>query len=134
MYPVRTSLVLADDSPVYRCGLMRRILLEQRIELVSVVDDGDAALDAITNLRPDVALLDVRMPGRSGLQVCAAAVLEGAAPHTRIVLMSAHADEELVTRGHEVGAASVLSKALPRQEILAAILASAATQRVTHAA
>ncbi len=130
MYPVRTSLVLADDSPVYRSGLLRSILQETRLELLSVVEDGDAALEAIANLRPDVALLDVRMPGRSGLEVCEALAVDGAIPRTRVVLMSAHADAQLATQARQAGVATVLSKALPRRDILDAVLVAASLPSV----
>jgi CheY-like chemotaxis protein len=81
------------------------------------VDGGAAALAAITEMQPDVALLDVRMPGLDGLEVCER--LRSTTPplRTRVVLLSAYLDDAVVARAHEVGADAYMSKALTRREI-----------------
>ena len=65
----RATVVVADDHPVYREGLTRAIGQRADLELVGEAADGHAALEAIRELRPAVALLDVKMPGLDGLQV-----------------------------------------------------------------
>jgi DNA-binding NarL/FixJ family response regulator len=111
------TVLIADDSDAYRSGIARAVQAHADLELVGEVDGGDAALTAITQLAPDIALLDVRMPGLDGLEVCerVRALLPPAA--TRVVLISASMDATVVARAREVGADAYLSKAASRREI-----------------
>jgi two-component system nitrate/nitrite response regulator NarL len=85
--PIR--VVLADDQRAYREGLARAIAQHCRLELTAVADRGDEALEVIEAVQPDVALIDVRMAGLTGTELCA--LLRERHPDlgTRLVLMSA---------------------------------------------
>lgn len=63
------QIVLADDHPVFRHGLQQVVDAQTDMEVVEAIGDGAAALDAIRRLSPDVAVLDVRMPGLGGFEV-----------------------------------------------------------------
>ncbi len=112
-------VVLADDSDVYRDGMARAIRAHEGLDLVGEVDGGEAALAAIIELEPDVALLDLRMPGLDGLEVCQRVRAAEPLPTTRVMLLSAYVDDAVVERALEVGAAAYLSKAASRRDICA---------------
>ncbi|MCW3010237.1 MAG: two component transcriptional regulator, LuxR family [Solirubrobacterales bacterium] len=112
-------VVIADDSDAYRSGMARAIRAHEDLDLVGEVDGGVAALAAIIDLQPDVALLDVRMPGLDGLEVCARVRSALPAPATRLMLLSAYMDDTVMERAREVGADAYLSKASSRRDICA---------------
>ncbi|MBX9638729.1 MAG: response regulator transcription factor, partial [Mycobacteriaceae bacterium] len=72
----RVTVVVADDHPVMRQGIVRVLKSSGRVEVVAQVSDGSAALDAIRQLRPTVALVDYQMPELDGLEVTRAVVRE----------------------------------------------------------
>lgn len=112
-------VVIADDSDAYRSGMARAIRAHEDLDLVGEVDGGVAALAAIIDLQPDVALLDVRMPGLDGLEVCERVRSAEPAPTTRLMLLSAYIDDTVMERAREVGADAYLSKAASRRDICA---------------
>jgi len=112
-------VVIADDSDAYRSGMARAIRAHEDLDLVGEVDGGVAALAAIIDLRPDIALLDVRMPGLDGLEVCERVRSAEPAPPTRLMLLSAYIDDTVMERAREVGADAYLSKAASRRDICA---------------
>lgn len=120
------SVVVADDSLSYRAGLVRAIDREPRLRLVESVADGDAALAAIRDHEPDLALLDVNMPGRSGLEVCSE--LAPSCP-TRVVLISAAMDPQLAGAARSAGAVDGIGKDLARRHILDVLLGAVAARR-----
>lgn len=96
--PVR-AVVVDDDA---RLRALERTLLEQHgVLVVGEAGDGAAALDAVSELEPDVVLMDINMPRLDGL--AAAAALRDGHPHTRIVLHSALADDDLQRRAGALG-------------------------------
>lgn len=119
----RASVVVADDHPVYREGLTRAIGQRADLELVGEAADGHAALEAIRELRPAVALLDVKMPGLDGLQVLHA-IRRDELP-TAVVLVSAHSAEDLVYQCISGGASAFLGKQADRDEICDTVAAAA---------
>lgn len=112
-------VVIADDSDAYRSGMARAIRAHEDLDLVGEVDGGVAALAAIIDLLPDVALLDVRMPGLDGLEVCERVRGAQPAPTTRLMLLSAYMDDAVMERARTVGADAYLSKAASRRDICA---------------
>jgi DNA-binding NarL/FixJ family response regulator len=110
-------VIVADDSDIYRAGIVRAIRSHPELELAGEFDDGEAALAAIIELRPDLALLDIRMPGIDGLELCARLQVAQPPPPTRVLLLSAYMDDAVVARAREVGADAYLSKASSRREI-----------------
>ena len=111
------TVVLADDSDVYRRGMRRAIEADQRLALVAEVADGAAALEAIREHQPDVALLDFQMPGLDGLEVCARAHADGGEHRTRFVLVSAFLSEDVIARARACGMDHQLEKTTPRRQI-----------------
>lgn len=101
----RPRVLIADDEAVIR-ALVQAALAGADLEL-TVASDGLEALKAIRDHRPDIALLDVRMPGIDGLQVCRAVRGDRDLAKTRLVLLTASGDEEA---GLRAGADVFLSK------------------------
>jgi two-component system nitrate/nitrite response regulator NarL len=111
------TVVLADDSDVYRRGMKRAIEADERLSLVAEVADGAAALEAIREHQPDVALLDLQMPELDGLEVCARVHAGAPDTRTRFVLVSAFLSEDVIARARACGMAHQLEKATPRRQI-----------------
>ncbi|MCB1092265.1 MAG: response regulator transcription factor, partial [Verrucomicrobiae bacterium] len=117
-------IVLADDHRLLREGLLSLLGKASDCEVVADVGDGVAALDAIREQRPDIAVLDHSMPGLSGLEV-ARTVNAGRLP-TRCVMLSSFSDPMLVAEMIRAGARGYLVKEDAFDEVLAAIRAVAA--------
>jgi two-component system nitrate/nitrite response regulator NarL len=116
--PMRTvTVVLADDSTVYRRGMRRAIEADERLSLVAEVADGAAALEAIREHQPDVALLDFQMPELDGLEVCARVHANAPELRTRCVLVSAFLSEDVIARARACGIDHQLEKTTPRRQI-----------------
>ena len=116
----RVRVVVGDDHPLFRDGVVRALTSGGEIEVVAETDDGVSALAAIREHRPAVALLDYRMPGLDGAAV-AAAVLREQLP-TRVLRVSAHDDSAIVYHALQQGASGFLPKESTRAEIIAAVL------------
>lgn len=116
-------ILLADDHALVRAGL--RAILEgmQDVEVVAEAADGREALRTIEERRPDIAILDITMPGLNGLEV--AARVRSADLPTRCLLVSMHVDDEYIRRALEAGAAGYLLKDSDRHELEMAVLAVA---------
>lgn len=124
----RVRVFVADDHPMYREGLVRAIKERPDLELVGESADGRTALPEIRRLTPDVAVLDVRMPGLTGTEVLNAIAREHIA--TRVVFLSAHVESELVYRAVALGAAAYLSKEADRATIFDTVVAVARGETV----
>ncbi|HJV27322.1 MAG TPA: response regulator transcription factor [Aromatoleum sp.] len=111
-------LVLADDHPVVRSGF--RMLLEGvGATIVAEADSGEAALAAYAEQRPDVLVMDVRMPGIGGLGALERLLTHH--PAARVLVLSAHDDTQIPARALKVGATGYLSKRAHPQELVRAI-------------
>ncbi|CPS34179.1 Possible nitrate/nitrite response transcriptional regulatory protein NarL (LuxR family) [Mycobacteroides abscessus subsp. bolletii] len=113
-------VVVGDDHPLFREGVVRALTASGQITVVAEAENGAGALELIREHRPDVALVDYRMPELDGTQV-AAAVRRDELP-TRVLLLSAHDDAAIVYRALEEGAAGFLSKESTRTELVGAVL------------
>jgi len=120
--PVR--VYLADDHPIFLEAVASAIRERADMELVGEARTGPDAVAGIRELRPDVALLDMRLRDLTGLDVLELAAGDGT--RTRVVFLSAHVDSELVYAALAGGAAGYLSKEMDRETIWEAILAVAA--------
>jgi DNA-binding NarL/FixJ family response regulator len=114
-------LILADDHTLVRAGI--RSLLESLdgVEVVAESGDGRDALALIAQHRPDVALLDIGMPGLSGLEVAKRVSQES--PRTRIIILSMHADPTYVNQALRAGVAGYLLKGAAVSELPLALRA-----------
>jgi two-component system, NarL family, nitrate/nitrite response regulator NarL len=113
------TVLVADDHPIYREGIVRAIKDRDDLQLVGEAGDGREALDAIGRLNPEVAVLDIRMPGLDGTQVLDAIRRDGV--ETEVLFLSAFTEPELAYRTVAAGARGFLSKESSRQEICDAI-------------
>jgi two-component system, NarL family, nitrate/nitrite response regulator NarL len=117
---VRTRVLIADDHPLFRDGLARRIKERPDLDLVAEVADGRAALQAIRELRPDVAVLDLKMPEVDGIRVASAVAREGL--DTKVMVLSAYVDSAMVFKALAAGARAFLSKDAERRDVCEAII------------
>jgi two-component system nitrate/nitrite response regulator NarL len=115
-------VLVVDDSPVYRRGMGRAVGLHNGLELVGEADGGEAALEAIERVRPDVVLLDLRMPDIDGLGVLHRLRDLDPPPRCKVLIVSASLDKRLAEAARAAGAAGCVSKDLARADICAAAL------------
>jgi two-component system, NarL family, nitrate/nitrite response regulator NarL len=118
----RLSVFVADDHPLVREGLLRAVGDQPQLEVVGSAGDGRAALEAIRELKPDIALLDVKMPELDGIAVVRAVTREELP--TRVVFLSAYVDSAVAYRALAEGAAGFLSKEASSQAVCDAIAAA----------
>jgi len=118
---VRVRVLAADDHPLFREAMVRTIKERPEFDLVGEAGDGTEALVAIRELAPDVAVLDVRMPGLDGMQVLNA--LRRDALPTRVILLSACLDGAMAFEAMAAGANAFLSKEADRRRITDTIAA-----------
>lgn len=116
----RLTILIADDHPVYRQGLERAIAERPELELVGSSSDGREALERLHELEPDVAVVDVRMPGLDGLKIVAAAKRDGL--RTRIMLLTGYEDSAAAYSAIAEGAAGYISKASDHTELIESII------------
>jgi two-component system, NarL family, response regulator NreC len=123
----RLQLLLADDHETVRQGL--RLLFEERgnIDVVRDVADGESAVEAARTLKPDVVVLDLSMPGMSGL--AAARVIKLDVPDTAIVVLTRHSEHAYVQEVLANGASGYVLKQSPFDELLRAVTAAASGMR-----
>jgi RNA polymerase sigma factor (sigma-70 family) len=115
------SVFLADDHRVLRDGL--RILLESQtdIRVVGEAENGNQAIEGITRLKPDVAVMDITMPELNGIE--AAQIVHENLPNTGIVMLSIHSDLEHIFRALQAGAQGYLLKESAGSEVISAVRA-----------
>jgi two-component system nitrate/nitrite response regulator NarL len=113
-------VVIADDHETYRRGLARAIRRFGTLDLVGEAGDGTEALEVIREASPDIALLDVRMPGLDGLEVARRLRELGG---TTVVLLTGSSTDALQHAADAAGVAVLLSKDLARDEICRRLLA-----------
>ncbi len=117
--PPKIRILLADDHHVVRLGLASLFDFESSIEICGVAEDGREVVDAHRSLRPDVVLMDLRMPGIDGLE--ATSMIRKEDPDARILLLSAYDTDQDIHRAIQAGAAGYLAKNTPPEELVAAI-------------
>jgi two-component system response regulator DesR len=121
-------VLLAEDQAMVRGALSSLLELEEDIEVVAEVGRGDEVVEAARRAEPDVALLDIGLPGASGLDV--AAVLQADLPRVRVLMLTTFNRPGYLRRAMEAGAAGFLLKDAPASELARAIRAAVAGDRV----
>jgi DNA-binding NarL/FixJ family response regulator len=116
-------LLLADDHTLFREGIRSLLSRMPEVTVVAETGDGREALEMIDKHRPDVALLDITMPGLNGLEVASRASQKS--PKTRVVILSMHANEAYVAQALRAGIAGYLVKDAAATELAAALHAVA---------
>ena len=124
----RTRVVGCDDHPLFREGMVRVLKASGGIEVVGEAADGRAALDTIRELKPDVAVVDYKMPGLDGVAL-AHAVTRDELP-TKVLLVSAFDDSSIVYEALSAGALGFMSKEAPPEQVVDAVRAIARGEEV----
>jgi two-component system nitrate/nitrite response regulator NarL len=104
----RTSVLVAEDHPLFRSALVDALKRRPDLELIGEAEDGRQALELTRGLRPDVVLMDARLPTLDGVEVLRSVVNEQLP--TRVLMLSAEASGTVVSEAMEIGAAGYLVK------------------------
>jgi two-component system, OmpR family, alkaline phosphatase synthesis response regulator PhoP len=111
------TVVIADDEPSVRL-LVQATVAEDNLKVIEA-EDGDEAWALIQEWRPKVVLLDVRMPGRTGLDILIAIKADSSLNDTRVILLTASAMESDIAAGLAAGADAYLTKPFSPRDLLA---------------
>jgi DNA-binding NarL/FixJ family response regulator len=118
-------LVIVDDHPVVRAGLVGMLSDEPGFEVVGEASDGDQATRITAATSPDVVLMDLRMPGVDGVAATARITAEG---NAKVLILTTYESDDQILAAIEAGASGYLLKAAPQAEIVAGIRSVAAGQ------
>jgi two-component system response regulator DevR len=115
----KLRIVLVDDHEVVRLGL--RALLERQPDLTVVgeAESASEAVRAVESLAPDVVVLDIRLPGRSGVEACAE--IKRRRPETKIVMLTSYADDEVLLDAIAAGAEAYVLKQVGSDDLVQAL-------------
>ena len=120
---MKTTVLLVDDHEIVRLGLMALINDRPDMEVVGEAGTATEAISAVERLRPAVVLMDVRMPGDSGIE--ATRQITARFPATKVVILTTFADNDIVVRAIMAGAVGYVLKQVGNEELLRAITAVA---------
>lgn len=112
------TLLIADDHPMVRAGL-RSMLSDSRIKIVGEAGGGREALEMVLKLKPQVALMDIRMPDMDGIQALEA--IQAQKLGTRVIMVTTYRSTAYLLRSLSAGAAGFVLKDISREELLAAV-------------
>jgi len=112
-------VLIADDDDLMRAGLKAVLSSDETIEVVAEAADGRQAISHIRALKPDVVLMDVRMPGMDG--ITATREIIAATPHARILILTTFEDDDYVFGALTAGASGFLLKRTQPEQLIAAI-------------
>lgn len=119
MEPIK--ILIADDHPVVREGLSAMLSREQDIQVVGEAENGVEAVNKAKELRPDIVLMDLRMPELDGVEAMRQIRAEN--PDSEFIVLTTYDNDEYIFRGIEAGARAYLLKDAPREELFKAIRA-----------
>jgi DNA-binding NarL/FixJ family response regulator len=120
--PVR--VLVADDHPVFRSSVVRALAVVPDVEVAGEVDSGDRACEVVQDLHPDVVLIDLSMPGMDGLD--ATRRIRRTSPDTSVVVITAFDGPSIERSAFAAGAAGVVTKGAPLDDVVGVILDAAA--------
>lgn len=115
----KIKVVLADDHLVVRSGIKNLLENEGDIAVIGEASNGEEALQAVEKLRPDLLIIDIRMPVMNGLE--ATHKLTNSSPDSKVLILSMHDDEDYILQSVESGASGYLLKDTSKEEFLKAI-------------
>jgi len=119
--PAKVRVLIADDHPVVREGLVTMLSRENDIEVVGEAQNGKVAIDKARELRPDIVLMDLRMPEVDGIE--AMRRIKADNPQVKFIVLTTYDNDEYIFKGIEAGARAYLLKDAPRSELFKAIRA-----------
>ncbi len=126
MSPIRVLVV--DDHPIVRQGIQSLLSNYAAFEVVGEAADGRSALQAIEKLQPDVTLLDISMPGESGLATLAQ--IQQQQPKAKVLMLTSYDDEEYVLSALKAGAQGYILKNVSDEMLVSAIQAAHRGERI----
>ena len=112
----KITLIVVDDHPLFRQGVIDSFSLEPDFDVVGQTDSGEKAYEIIKQLQPDVAVLDVNLPGLNGQQLTRQVVIEKM--RTKVVLLTAYDDTEQVIHAMRVGAHAYSAKDVEPEKLI----------------
>lgn len=112
-------VILADDHQVVRRGIRDFLIEDGAIDVIAEAENGDLALELIERYRPDVAVLDIQMPGQNGIDI--ARLVKAAIPQVGVLLLSAYDDDPYLMAALEAGVNGYVLKTADAEEIVAAV-------------
>ncbi|MGC7102230.1 response regulator [Amycolatopsis lurida] len=116
-------VLVADDEPMIRAGVAAILASDEQIEVVAEAADGREAVERVRSVRPDVALLDIRMPNLDGLS--AAEEIRRLVPETAVIMLTTFSEDEYIGRALAAGAGGFLLKSGDPRELVAGVRAVA---------
>lgn len=117
-------VLLADDHAMFRTGLRAVLDTQPDLDCIAEVADGQAAVSEVMRLRPDVAIIDIRMPRLDGL-AATETILARPDNTTKLLVLTTYDDDAYVYRALRAGASGFLLKSLPPEELIAAVRVAA---------
>lgn len=118
------KVIVCDDQAIVRDGLVMLLKLEPDIQVVGVADDGAKALELVSQNRPDLVLMDLKMPVMNGVE--ATRQIRKNYPEVKVLVLTTYDDDEWVFDALQAGASGYLLKDTPREELIKAIKGTAA--------
>lgn len=115
----KIKVLIADDHPAFRQGLAQLLNREEDIEAIAEASNGQQALELTKDLQPDVALIDIAMPGINGIEV--AKQMKSTCPKTAVIMLTAYDYQSYILTCLQIRAAGYLLKSSPVAEIVNAI-------------
>lgn len=119
-------IVIADDHPIFRRGLRSVIETDQKLKILAEAEDGEAALEQIQTLQPEIAILDMEMPNKDGFEVMRA--IKEKKLSVAVIILTMHKDERFFNAALDQGANGYILKDSAATEIIAGIKTVAAGQ------
>ncbi len=123
-------VLLVDDHTILREGIKSLLADHDHISVVGEADDGQEAVDAVEELKPDVVLMDISMPGLNGIE--ATEVIKENSPDTKVLILTMHDQEEYVYPIFRVGASGYVVKRSATRELVSAIEAVMQGNTILH--
>lgn len=124
----KISVLVADDHAVVRIGLSALLGTEPDISVIGVAKDGEEAVSETLRLRPDVVIMDIMMPKKTGVE--ATTEILAAMPETRIIVLTTFSASDAIARALELGAAGAVMKTAEDAELVSMIRTVASGGRV----
>ncbi len=115
----KIRVLVVDDQDLIRRGLTMMLQMEEDIDIVSQASDGEAAVQLAQRLKPDIVLMDIKMPRMSGIQATRA--ITQSLPHTQVVILTTYDTDDLVFDAIRAGAQAYLLKESSEEEVMEVI-------------